>query len=91
MNIKDASQSIVISGITGSGKTESTKHVIDYLCHFTGGIFDRKTIIDANPILEAFGNAKTTGNTNSSRFNKLLEVSDVYWPITTFCYIPTNC
>lgn len=74
MNVSDTAQSIIITGISGSGKTESTKHMIDFLCYGSDGAFNNNIIMSANPILEAFGNAKTPENVNSSRFCKLLEV-----------------
>lgn len=66
-------QSIIISGESGSGKTEAGKIIIDYLAD-QGGAKIRQKIIDSNPLLEAFGNAKTLKNNNSSRFGKFIEL-----------------
>lgn len=74
MKLYSQSQSILISGITGSGKTESTKSIVDFLCDSTDGNISKK-ILASNPILESFGNARTEGNTNSSRFSKFIKVT----------------
>lgn len=77
------SQSILVSGESGAGKTESTKILMDHFALISdkmGGIAaaeNRSTverILQSNPLLEAFGNAKTARNDNSSRFGKFISL-----------------
>ena len=81
-------QTIVVSGESGAGKTVSAKYIMRYFAtrespDNPGGRSKRGTdamseteeqILATNPIMEAFGNAKTTRNDNSSRFGKYIEI-----------------
>ncbi|XP_043910706.1 unconventional myosin-IXb-like [Protopterus annectens] len=75
---KQMNQCIVISGESGSGKTQSTNFLIHSLTALSqkGYASDvERTILGAGPVLEAFGNAKTAHNNNSSRFGKFIQVN----------------
>merc|ERR1712179_527711 len=83
MTLKE-NQSMLITGESGAGKTENTKKVISYFA-FVGATGDKPKpgeekksledqIVSTNPVLEAFGNAKTTRNDNSSRFGKFIRI-----------------
>jgi len=74
-----SNQSIVISGESGSGKTESSKYTLKHLVSRNQGASGQSSNLDerllsSNPILEAFGNASTLRNHNSSRFGKFLKL-----------------
>ncbi|XP_042243056.1 myosin heavy chain, muscle-like isoform X31 [Homarus americanus] len=77
-------QSMLITGESGAGKTENTKKVIAYFANVGAStkkkqVDERKQnledqIVQTNPVLEAFGNAKTVRNDNSSRFGKFIRI-----------------
>ncbi|KAF0696135.1 Aste57867_13081 [Aphanomyces stellatus] len=69
-------QSILVSGESGAGKTETTKILMHHLATIAGGREDSTIarVVDVNPLLESFGNAKTTRNDNSSRFGKFTQL-----------------
>ncbi|CAF3882767.1 unnamed protein product [Rotaria sordida] len=78
MLIDSEKQCVIISGESGAGKTVSAKFIMAYIAEVSGGGPNVKRIKDvilqSNPLLEAFGNAKTIRNDNSSRFGKYVEI-----------------
>ena len=71
-------QAVIISGESGAGKTEASKRVLEFICAASSNSPDvqkvKDVIIESNPLLESFGNAKTIRNNNSSRFGKYMEI-----------------
>lgn len=76
MRKNDENQSILVSGESGAGKTETTKIVMNHLATVAGGHNDStiSRVIEVNPLLESFGNATTVRNDNSSRFGKFTQM-----------------
>eukprot|EP00051_Salpingoeca_urceolata_P021427 m.336285 g.336285 ORF g.336285 m.336285 type:complete len:1061 (+) comp19795_c1_seq2:302-3484(+) len=78
MLIDSENQCVIISGESGAGKTVSAKFIMQYIAKVSGGTGDiqkvKDVILESNPLLEAFGNAKTVRNNNSSRFGKYMEI-----------------
>jgi myosin-1 len=74
----EENQCVIISGESGAGKTEASKFIMQYIAAHSGKSADvarvKDIILSSNPLLEAFGNAKTIRNNNSSRFGKYMEI-----------------
>lgn len=73
LRVSGKSQSVIIAGETASGKTETSKHLLNFLGESTSKNLS-EFMVDANILLEAFGNSSTAENSNSSRFVKLMKV-----------------
>ncbi|XP_032415455.1 myosin IEb isoform X2 [Xiphophorus hellerii] len=78
MMIDSENQCVIISGESGAGKTVAAKYIMSYVSKVSGGGEKvqrvKDIILQSNPLLEAFGNAKTVRNNNSSRFGKYFEI-----------------
>ncbi|KAJ1060650.1 hypothetical protein K5549_016064, partial [Capra hircus] len=78
MLIDCENQCVIISGESGAGKTVAAKYIMGYISKVSGGgekvQHVKDIILQSNPLLEAFGNAKTVRNNNSSRFGKYFEI-----------------
>eukprot|EP00794_Sanderia_malayensis_P009899 gene9900-10912_t len=78
MLIEQENQCVIISGESGAGKTVNAKFIMNYIAKVSGGGPNvqrvKEVILESNPLLEAFGNAKTVRNNNSSRFGKYVEI-----------------
>ncbi|XP_064192447.1 unconventional myosin-Ie [Anguilla rostrata] len=78
MMIDRENQCVIISGESGAGKTVAAKYIMSYISRVSGGgprvQHVKDIILQSNPLLEAFGNAKTVRNNNSSRFGKYFEI-----------------
>ncbi|XP_051565749.1 unconventional myosin-Ib-like isoform X3 [Myxocyprinus asiaticus] len=75
---QDKDQCILITGESGAGKTEASKFVMSYVAAVCGKGQEvnkvKEQLLQSNPVLEAFGNAKTMRNDNSSRFGKYMDI-----------------
>ncbi|KAJ0406756.1 hypothetical protein ATCC90586_009405 [Pythium insidiosum] len=98
MTRHERNQSILVSGESGAGKTETTKILMDNLAHIGrhGGHNREESstitrILEVNPLLESFGNAKTKRNDNSSRFGKFTQLQFSRASPTTSVLVGARC
>ncbi|XP_071116024.1 unconventional myosin-Ic-like isoform X1 [Haliotis cracherodii] len=82
MRGESVDQCVLISGESGAGKTEASKKILQYIAasstHSNEVERVKDRLLQSNPILEAFGNAKTNRNDNSSRFGKYMDIQFDY-------------
>jgi len=82
MQLATSNEAIIITGESGAGKTEASKKVMEYIAAMSSKSKKvqqiKDELLETNPLLEAFGNAKTRRNDNSSRFGKYLELQFLY-------------
>ncbi|CAK9015068.1 Myosin IE heavy chain, partial [Durusdinium trenchii] len=82
MQLSTSNECIVITGESGSGKTETSKFVMNYIAALSSKSKKvqkvKEQLLETNPLLEAFGNAKTRRNDNSSRFGKYFQILFMY-------------
>eukprot|EP00048_Salpingoeca_helianthica_P007069 m.106112 g.106112 ORF g.106112 m.106112 type:complete len:993 (+) comp14216_c1_seq7:94-3072(+) len=78
MRYRGRDQVVIISGESGAGKTEASKKIMQYVAAVSGSTEKvnevKNKLLNTNPVLEAFGNAKTVRNDNSSRFGKYMDI-----------------
>jgi myosin-1 len=82
MKYRGRDQVVIISGESGAGKTESSKKIMQYIAAVSGSSDKvnavKNKLLNTNPVLESFGNAKTNRNDNSSRFGKYMDIQFSY-------------